>query len=43
MDFYGLKVFGLSLADIILERFKDFMREQPEPYKFFTHKKKNAF
>lgn len=45
MDFYGLKVFGLSLADIILERFKDFMREQPEPYKFlqvFTCKKKNA-
>lgn len=34
MDFYGLKVFGLSLADIILERFKDFMREQPETYKF---------
>ncbi|PUD55522.1 endonuclease [Helicobacter pylori] len=34
MDFYGLKVFGLSLADIILERFKDFMREHPEPYKF---------
>lgn len=34
MDFYGLKVFGLSLADIILERFKDFMRGQPEPYKF---------
>ncbi len=34
MDFYGLKVFGLSLADVILERFKDFMREQPEPYKF---------
>ncbi len=34
MDFYGLKVFGLSLADIILERFKDFMREYPEPYKF---------
>lgn len=34
MDFYGLKVFGLGLADIILERFKDFMREQPEPYKF---------
>lgn len=34
MDFYGLKVFGLSLADIILERFKAFMREQPEPYKF---------
>lgn len=29
-----IKVFGLSLADIILERFKDFMREQPEPYKF---------
>ncbi|NHA60323.1 hypothetical protein EWZ97_06945 [Helicobacter pylori] len=29
-----MKVFGLSLADIILERFKDFMREQPEPYKF---------
>ncbi len=25
---------GLSLADIILERFKDFMRERPEPYKF---------
>lgn len=47
MDFYGLKVFGLSLADIILERFKAFMREQPEPYKFlqvfFTCKKKNAF
>ncbi len=34
MDFYGLKVFGLSLADVILERFKDFMRGQPEPYKF---------
>ncbi len=34
MDFYGLKVFGLSLADIILERFKDFMKEQPESYKF---------
>ncbi|NHA61320.1 hypothetical protein EWZ65_04480 [Helicobacter pylori] len=29
-----MKVFGLSLADIILERFKDFMREYPEPYKF---------
>ncbi len=27
-------MFGLSLADIILERFKDFMREHPEPYKF---------
>lgn len=27
-------MFGLSLADIILERFKDFMRERPEPYKF---------
>ncbi len=27
-------MFGLSLADIISERFKDFMREQPEPYKF---------
>lgn len=27
-------MFRLSLADIILERFKDFMREQPEPYKF---------
>ncbi|EJC12427.1 endonuclease MjaVIP [Helicobacter pylori Hp P-23] len=27
-------MFGLSLADIILERFKDFMREQPDPYKF---------
>ncbi|MCQ2938835.1 endonuclease [Helicobacter pylori] len=39
-------MFGLSLADIILERFKDFMRGQPEPYKFlqvFTCKKKNAF
>ncbi|WP_198940118.1 BsaWI family type II restriction enzyme [Helicobacter pylori] len=24
----------MSLADMILERFKDFMREQPEPYKF---------
>ncbi|GAA9890800.1 hypothetical protein VN0741_03470 [Helicobacter pylori] len=24
----------MSLADIILERFKDFMREQHEPYKF---------
>ncbi|WQX94317.1 hypothetical protein KVM32_01280 [Helicobacter pylori] len=24
----------MSLADIILERFKAFMREQPEPYKF---------
>ncbi len=34
MDFYGLKVFELGLADVILERFKDFMREQPEPYKF---------
>ncbi|GAA9963304.1 BsaWI family type II restriction enzyme [Helicobacter pylori] len=29
-----IKVFELSLADVILERFKDFMREQPEPYKF---------
>ncbi len=29
-----IKVFGLSLADIILERFKDFMREYPESYKF---------
>ncbi|GAA8842864.1 BsaWI family type II restriction enzyme [Helicobacter pylori] len=27
-------MFELSLADIILERFKDFMREQPDPYKF---------
>ncbi len=27
-------MFGLGLADIILERFKAFMREQPEPYKF---------
>ncbi|GAB0029193.1 BsaWI family type II restriction enzyme [Helicobacter pylori] len=27
-------MFELSLADIILERFKDFMREQSEPYKF---------
>ncbi len=24
----------MSLADIILERFKDFMKEQPESYKF---------
>ncbi|GLX61242.1 BsaWI family type II restriction enzyme [Helicobacter pylori] len=24
----------MSLADVILERFKDFMREHPEPYKF---------
>lgn len=36
-------MFGLSLADIILERFKDFMREQPEPYKslqvFYTQEK----
>ncbi|GAA7133266.1 hypothetical protein ID0302_03020 [Helicobacter pylori] len=29
-----IKVFELGLADIILERFKDFMREQSEPYKF---------
>ncbi|GAA8825709.1 hypothetical protein HpRN133_01820 [Helicobacter pylori] len=29
-----IKVFELGLADIILERFKDFMRGQPEPYKF---------
>ncbi|GAA9631657.1 BsaWI family type II restriction enzyme [Helicobacter pylori] len=29
-----IKVFELSLADTILERFKDFMREQSEPYKF---------
>ncbi|GAA8250822.1 hypothetical protein HpNP104_03120 [Helicobacter pylori] len=29
-----IKVFELGLADIILERFKDFMREQPESYKF---------
>ncbi|WQX98634.1 endonuclease [Helicobacter pylori] len=39
-------MFRLSLADIILERFKDFMREYPEPYKFlqvFMCKKKNAF
>ncbi|NHB30091.1 endonuclease [Helicobacter pylori] len=39
-------MFELSLADAILERFKDFMKEQPEPYKFlqvFTRKKKNAF
>ncbi len=27
-------MFGLSLADVILERFKDFMKERPEPYKF---------
>lgn len=27
-------MFELGLADIILERFKDFMREHPEPYKF---------
>ncbi|EMG81590.1 hypothetical protein HMPREF1432_00039 [Helicobacter pylori GAMchJs114i] len=25
--FLWIKVFGLSLADMILERFKDFMRE----------------
>ncbi len=24
----------MGLADVILERFKDFMREQPKPYKF---------
>lgn len=24
----------MSLADVILERFKDFMKERPEPYKF---------
>lgn len=24
----------MSLVDVILERFKDFMKEQPEPYKF---------
>ncbi|GAA7265284.1 hypothetical protein ID0507_02250 [Helicobacter pylori] len=24
----------MGLADVILERFKDFMRGQPEPYKF---------
>ncbi len=29
-----IKVFEVSLADTILERFKDFMRGQPEPYKF---------
>ncbi|GAA8135387.1 hypothetical protein HpBT115_01920 [Helicobacter pylori] len=29
-----IEVFELSLADVILERFKDFMREQPKPYKF---------
>ncbi len=27
-------MFELGLADVILERFKDFMRGQPEPYKF---------
>ncbi len=27
-------MFGLGLADVILERFKDFMKERPEPYKF---------
>lgn len=27
-------MFELGLADTILERFKDFMREQSEPYKF---------
>lgn len=27
-------MFELSLVDVILERFKDFMKEQPEPYKF---------
>ncbi|EJC53104.1 hypothetical protein HPHPP26_0367 [Helicobacter pylori Hp P-26] len=39
-------MFGLSLADIILERFKDFMRERPELTsfcRFFMRKKKNAF
>ncbi|GAA8056535.1 BsaWI family type II restriction enzyme [Helicobacter pylori] len=29
-----IKVFELGLADVILECFKDFMREQHEPYKF---------
>ncbi|GAA7060317.1 BsaWI family type II restriction enzyme [Helicobacter pylori] len=29
-----IKVFELSLVDVILERFKDFMKEQPEPYMF---------
>ncbi|GAA7185208.1 BsaWI family type II restriction enzyme [Helicobacter pylori] len=29
-----IKVFELNLSDVILERFKDSMREQPEPYKF---------
>ncbi|GAA7337721.1 hypothetical protein MLS209_02590 [Helicobacter pylori] len=29
-----IKVFELSLADIILERFKDFIKDQHEPYKF---------
>lgn len=29
-----IKVFGLGLTDVILERFKDFMRGQPKPYKF---------
>ncbi len=24
----------MNLSDVILERFKDFMRGQPEPYKF---------
>ncbi|OLR43090.1 endonuclease [Helicobacter pylori] len=27
-------MFGLGLADIILEHFKDFMKEQHGPYKF---------
>lgn len=38
-----IRVFELSLADIILERFKDFMKEQPESYKvlqvFYTQEK----
>ncbi|TPH34059.1 endonuclease [Helicobacter pylori] len=29
-----IKVFELSLVDVILERFKDFMKEQPESYMF---------
>ncbi len=38
-------MFELSLADIILERFKDFMKEQPESYKvlqvFYTQEKEH--
>ncbi|GHR89603.1 hypothetical protein VN1279_00560 [Helicobacter pylori] len=39
-------MFELSLVDVILERFKDFMREQPEPYMFlqvFYRQEKERF